>query len=144
MRLISEISLRYYAHLAGGAPNTLLGTPTARRVLEGVLGCAGVCWDLAGTTIHSYQLLYPIDLVLPTNPCTAAHNQVNAVTEGPHTSCRVRGGTVQPSHAGRTARPAPPPAVPLRGHVEPLAPTAPMHSARSKEGAAACTAAVPR
>ena len=81
---------------------------------------------------------------MPTNPCTAAHNQVNAVTEGPHTSCRVRGGTVQPSHAGRTARPAPPPAVPLRGHVEPLAPTAPMHSARSKEGAAACTAAVPR
>ena len=35
-------------------------------------------------------------------------------------------------------------AVLLRGHVEPLARTAPMHSARSREGAAACTAAVPR
>ena len=58
---------------------------------------------------------------MPTNPCTAAHNQVNAVTEGPHTSCRVWGGTVQPSHAGRTARPAPAPAVPPRGHVEPPA-----------------------
>ena len=32
----------------------------------------------------------------------------------------------------------------LRGHVEPKARTAPMHSARSREGAAACTAAVPR
>ena len=32
----------------GGAPNTLLGTPTARRVLEGVLGCAETSLGCAG------------------------------------------------------------------------------------------------
>ena len=81
---------------------------------------------------------------MPTNPCTATHNQVSTVNESPRTPCRPGCGTVQPPRAGHTARLAPPPAVPLRGHVEPPAPTAPMHSARSKEGAAACTAAVPR
>ena len=35
-------------------------------------------------------------------------------------------------------------AVPLRGHVEPAARIPPMHSAWSKKGAAAWTAAVPR
>ena len=75
---------------------------------------------------------------------TARHNPIPASCESPHTSCRTGGGTVQPSHAGRTARPAPAPAVPPRGQVEPPARTPPMHSARSREGAAACTAAVPR
>ena len=31
-----------------GDPYTPLGFPTARRVLEGVLRCAEMCWDLAG------------------------------------------------------------------------------------------------
>ena len=74
---------------------------------------------------------------MPTNPCTAAHNQVNAVTEGPHTPCQVGCGTVAVPHTGRTAQPAPPPAVPLRGHVEPAARIPPMHSAWSKERASA-------
>ena len=35
---------------------------------------------------------------MPTNPCTAAHNQVSTVNENPRTPCRVGCGTVAVPH----------------------------------------------
>jgi hypothetical protein len=40
-----------------------------RNLNPGVKGCAEMRWDLAGTTIHSYQLLYPIGLVACGGDC---------------------------------------------------------------------------
>ena len=93
---------RQIRRLAGAREAPLVTLPTLRRssAADG------------NAKAKRYMLVVPngtADLgdlrAMPTNPCTDRHNPISAVTEGPHTSCRVRGGTVQPSHAGRTARP---------------------------------------